>query len=172
MSFWHFRCLPVLLAGHSPNTIISSLLLILLDPTPSFSLGISSLFSIIGNYSLVLFLQGSSQVFHLHFFLPQFMPILIYSVGDTHPSLFFLFTFPVLYNTLFQSTSSVLNNLSRGVQPSILPKLFIKFYCCCCLQTVSKIMKSKLDPSTEPQIILVDIYSFPLYHVSHLWYLS
>lgn len=144
MSFWHFHCLPVLLAGHSPNTIISSLLLILLDPTPSFNLGISSLFSIIGNYSLVLFLQGSSQVFHLHFFLAQFMPILIYSVGDTHPSLVFLFTFPVLYNTLFQSTSSVLNNLSRGVQPSILPKLFIKFYCCCCLQTVSKIMKSKL----------------------------
>lgn len=140
------------MAGHSPNTIIPSLLLILLDPTPSLSLGISSLFSInLGNYSLVLFLQGSSQVFHLHFFSPQFMPILIYSAGDTHTSLFCLFTFPVLcYNTLFQSTSSVLNNLSRRVQPSVLPKLFIKFYCCCCLQTVSKIMKSKLDPSTEP----------------------
>lgn len=29
-----------------------------------------SLFSIIWNYSLVVFLQGSSQVFHLHFFSP------------------------------------------------------------------------------------------------------
>lgn len=51
VSFWHFHYLPVLLAGHSPKTIISSLLLILLHPALSFSLGIASCFP---NYEITV----------------------------------------------------------------------------------------------------------------------
>lgn len=97
LDYWVFCCHSVVILCHSDIPLSPCSLgrtfskhhhlftaVDILGPSSSLQPRRCSLFSITWNYSLVLFPQGSSQVFHLHFSSPWFMPILICSVGDTH----------------------------------------------------------------------------------------